>query len=785
MAISPALNLNQNVPPDPNAANHAGSPPATGPGGERPDDILTIRNRITGLTRQIARSSYSPVPTDEVVNAQPNPARSDLQPAASTTPTAPQPAAGLPGDPGANNGSGTPLTQGAAVGNAAGLTTDGKTPATGPWIRITPHDGVHGDELGTDVVRYDSQLGQAARANNKPFEWIQAHTDSYGHEVPPDLNVSDQFQNLVSKQGYRVVSVDYLAPGQPDNPFKMPAYHATMMTPTGATGVFTFTSNQRTDARPEDSTQRAPFMQMTGTPDKFTGGSTEQQAALEAAQAREADARTALAAAQTPGAQQDAAQKALENAERQKNLIAYGTAVTNKDIQGQFLTAAQTVNTGVNSQVAAAGANNQAYNSALQYYRDQGNDEATAQRLAQDYAVNQAHIDNDNNTLVANAGKSVLDNATAVRAQDVSLDNTRLQAAGQNVKDSAGWAANINDYLPHGSHSGGDAFAAMLGLNELLAKKYGALQDYAHPEVPVGLAGLANTPVTRLGQLPSTDEINATRQNMITNMGLDGRPQPPGAPNIQVPQANPVGVKAGVNPSTAITPPGPPPAIVKPPVPGSTPSTPAEDNSKNGPDDLLTLKDQQGNVVPVMRDVYELHPEMYQTKAENGQPAYTVANAQANPYRGTQYRPDDILTLNDGRTMSRYDWDNKLKRDPQFNVVNTEANPARTAGTPTAPGQDTPPTRSAPTTLDPTVPKPSDAALESRAQNPQPTSLVYQPTTQLDTSPGVGVQATNNLVAQAPPQRRPIDTFGDGLMDNPQAIESLFDINNDPRQYFQ
>lgn len=744
----------------------------------------------TKVTRSWTRAQYDNIgyanmPNARLINAQPNPQRPDIrqaqqQPAASQAPAAQpdQPQQGLPGSGSIpdQNSQGTPLTQGSNPGNVAGLTTDGKTPASGPWIRITPHDATHGDQLGTDIVRYDSQLGVAARQNNKPIEWIQQYNDSYGHPVPDDLNVSDQFQDLIKRQGYKVVSVDYLAPNTTNNPFAFPAYHATMQTPTGATGVFTFTSNTRTDTRPEDNTQRAPYMQLTGTPDKFEGGSTAQAAALQDAEAKENQARAALQAAQTSGVNTDNETKALELAEKQKNLIAYGTAVTNKDIQGQLLTAAQTVNTGVQSQVAAAGANNQSYNSALQYYRDQGNDEATAQRLAQDWYVNQAHIDNDNNTLVSNAGKSVLDNATAVRAQDVSLDNTRLNAATQGLDNAGKFALGINDYLKPGSTQGGAALAAMMGLQGLLAQKYGALQDYAHPDVPVGISGLANTPVTRLGQLPSLTDVEGQSQGMATGWGSDSRPQPPGAPNIQVPQAQAVGVKAGVNPSTAIT----PPAIVKPPQPGqaATPGQPAQDNSKNSPDDLLTLKDAQGNQVNVMRDVYEMHPDLYNPQA------YSVVNAQANPYRGSQYRPDDILTLQQGdtqKTVKRDEWDNQLKRDPSWQVVNTEANPLRNANS-TTPGQDTGP--AAPTTLNPSIPKPSDAATESNAQPQrpqQPPSLAYVPTNQLDTSPSIGVQTTNNLLAQQQPQRQ--DPFSDRLFNDPAAIYGLFDQDSDPSQY--
>lgn len=125
----------------------------------------------------------------------------------------------------------------------------------------------------------------------------------------------------------------------------------------------------------------------------------------------------------------------------------------------------------------------------------------------------------------AEAGRTVLNEQTAQRGQDVSLSTNRLNNATTQFGTAAQTALALNPYLKKGSDLGGKVLLGLIELGRRSAQQFGGLNDIPRTEIPVALQGLANNPPWATGQ---------TAQPTTPTGG------PPASGNIRLPAMAPV-----------------------------------------------------------------------------------------------------------------------------------------------------------------------------------------------------------------------------------------------------
>ena len=694
--------------------------PTPAPGGlnnERPDDIITIRHR-SGTVQQVTRAQWlangGGATTDAtgqwtVVHAQPATVTAPAQPAVATTPTG---APVLTTQPTPVEQQGSPNAQASQQPGLQG---------TGPWVRIS----AAGNILGEHIVRADSPVAQQARVSGiRPTPALVDLTTTPvvpgipPAQIPNELSLSPNFDaahRYISQSGpAQIVAYEAVGVQGEDAGQMVQGHKVKWRLPNGVEQTFTFR-------------QSGDQMIVAGAPETDISGYTSPNKAL--AEKAEAEYKAALAEKARLEAQQIPGQiesQALKNAKERADAAerAFNTSINlgnrthaealedRKTEAGIALTRAQADAVAPNVQVAQQGAQNQTYQNVLQYFRDQGHDEAKAVELTLQYFNNRANVDNQNNTLAVSAARAQVDAQTSANTQRVSLANNRLNASNSGFSDDARSAMDLNQYLKPGSTKGADAFMAMQALRYANARKYGAFDvndadlRYDPTKLPSGITAFANPSNPSFTPYPTWDEMNQASDGMRGRV-VQNRPAPSGFTPMPIQTAPPTTVQrtttAGV-PAQAAGAPRPTVAQPAPAQAGRAASVvqpkPADGNER--PDDVLTVVGQQGTAELMTRADYErkraagqLPTDVVVKNAESGEgyvraadgrivPRVQSSAATAPRAAGGNERPDDVLTIYsqyDGveKQISRSEWEEQLQhhphlRDPAvYNVTNAES----------------------------------------------------------------------------------------------------------------
>ena len=576
------------------------------------------------------------------------------QPAASAPAQSAAPAGGTPPPQPSlgNNPIAPPLAESGGPGAQA---TDRQGLGPGQWVRIGT-----GDQVGVDIVQAGSPAAQAAiNQGVRPVPVLTGLRTVHGVGLDDHLTTSGMFDaaNRSMGNGAQIIAAEAAGvPGENSSELT-PGYKVTWRMANGAEQTFTF----RRSATGTWAIAGAPETNLQGV-------TTPEKAALERAQAQYQQAAAAHQQAQTAHtrgqiAKQDLdnAKTAADNAERAWNTAMGRGNVTHDDwVKQQETTArtgllgAQTQQTEVQTQVAVTGAQNQTYNNVLQYYRDQGHDEAKAVELTLQYFNNLANTNNTNNTLALNAAKAQVDAETAANTQRVSLANNRLSQSNQGFSDDARQAMDLNQYLKPGSEKGVDALRALQAMRYHTAKKYGAFDvndtdlRYDPSKIPSGIAAFANPSNPSFTSYPTWDEMHAARSGMRAAIMPNERSTPPDhTGRIQVPPK-----PAGPPPPTPQTP-ARPAASAAP----SAQATPQNPNRPPTPTRVAAIPvttelpvQAQGprpTINPITGEPTGLNPLPEEARGPN--PAINPITGEPTglaplPNRSSTERPDDVLT---------------------------------------------------------------------------------------------------------------------------------------------
>lgn len=427
----------------------------------------------------------------------------------------------------------------------AGLTTDGSTPATGPWIRVSPYGSAqHGDQLGVDIVRYDSQAGREYRqkVGEQTASGQILRTEFYvnngsGYKLPDALTTTERFQAMTRVFGGDVI--DFTQATNTENGQPVDGYTVKFRMPNGIVQEVKFSKSSRTRA---DNTS-ADYFEVTDMPaPNLDGYSGPDKQALQAAQQRLAEAQAAHQRASAAGQDLKNVNDALDNAEKEFNTLRGIGNVTNKDVlsmqqtaAGTALTQAQAAAVPANVQVAQQGAVNQTYQQVLQYFKDIYGDNAKALEMAMTFYNNHANVDANNNRLAVDAARAWVDAETAANTQRVSLANQRLGQANQSFSDDVKSSMDMNQYLEPGSDKGFKAFMAMQAIRDARARKQGAFDvndkdlvfDPAK-RLPNGIRAFANPSNPSFATYPDLQSMRDEGTSIATGLSAGERPKPPG-----------------------------------------------------------------------------------------------------------------------------------------------------------------------------------------------------------------------------------------------------------------
>lgn len=516
----------------------------------------------------------------------------EATPAAPATPPA-QPAAPVPAGPP------TLVTQPTEISQQGGANVQaGQQPGlqgNGPWVRISNA----GNVLGEHIVRADSPLAQQAQASGiRPqpvlvgLKTTPVIAGVPPAQIPDELSTAPNFdaayRYISQASGGQARIIAYESVGvQGENSGQQVAGHKVVFRlPNGAEQTYTFR-------------QQGDDMVVVGAPEtNLSGVTTPEKANLEKAQAAyqaAAAEKIRLESQQIPGQVEsqelknakeraDAAERAFNTAMGLGNRTHAEALDDRKTEAGIALTQAQTGAVAVQNNVAQAGAQNQTYQNVLQYFRDQGFDEAKSVELTLQYFNNRANVDNSNNTLAVSAARAQVDAQTSANTQRVSLANNRLNASNTGFSDDAKTAMDLNQYLKPGSEKGAEALMALQAMRYANARKYGAFDvndtdlRYDESKLPSGIRAFANPSAPSFTAYPSWDEMNAASNGMRSRLQPNGeRPTPPGFTPITPtgPSSTTPRTAAAPPPGAARTPPGtPPPPNPYKPGPPSTPPNP-------------------------------------------------------------------------------------------------------------------------------------------------------------------------------------------------------------------
>lgn len=462
-------------------------------------------------------------------------------PSPSPQPAAPSQPASAP-RPSTSNVDKPPAVAGVA---ANGLTTDGSTPATGPWIRVSPYGSAqHGDQLGVDIVRYDSQAGRAYRqkVGEQTASGQILRTEFYvnngsGYKLPDALTTTERFQAMTRVFGGDVI--DFTQATNTENGQPVDGYTVKFRMPNGIVQEVKFSKSSRNRA----DGSSADYFEVTDMPaPNLDGYSGPDKQALQAAQQRLAEAQAAHQRASAAGQDLKNVNDALDNAEKEFNVLRGIGNVTNKDVlsmqqtaAGTALTQAQAAAVPANVQVAQQGAVNQTYQQVLQYFKDIYGDNSKALEMAMTFYNNHANVDANNNRLAVDAARAWVDAETAANTQRVSLANQRLGQANQSFSDDVKSSMDMNQYMEPGSDKGFKAFMAMQAIRDARARKQGAFdvndKDLVFDptkRLPNGIRAFANPSNPSFATYPDLQSMRDEGTSIATGLSAGERPKPPG-----------------------------------------------------------------------------------------------------------------------------------------------------------------------------------------------------------------------------------------------------------------
>lgn len=299
------------------------------------------------------------------------------------------------------------------------------------------------------------------------------------------------------------------------------------------------------------------------------------------------------------------------------------------------------------------------------------------------------------NVAVAEAGVLQRERESNLNAQ-VNLATTRLKSENDNFTTALKFATDLNDKLPAGSPLGGQAFAAMLGMQMIAAHRSG-IYDIKPPGTPVADAAARPAPTTPpvLANIGNRAAVEAQRQEVA-------------AQTAQVAQQRsaPSGDAQVGNPNVA-------------PKPAARPTPAALAAASPGSEDALLQQNQVAAAAAdsaLSRSGESVAPGAPSPMDANGQPTVfspvpppftPPASARSGAQGGAptpqtadgNESPDDILTVAElgpdgqrtGRTVqvTRSEYSTSLANDPSQAtttvVDNAVPNPSRSAAPPSTP----------------------------------------------------------------------------------------------------
>src|SRR5581483_6522721 len=169
---------------------------------------------------------------------------------------------------------------------------------------------------------------------------------------------------------------------------------------------------------------------------------------------------------------------------------------------------------------------------------------------------------------------------------NVNLAQTKLQTGMSGLQNALAFVSELNGKLPPGSNLGGEAFAALLGLQMLTAKRSGIYDIQVPPAGTAAREQLTNNAnqatattdqqVARLTDPGNHEAVSAQRQEVAVATADAAQPEPPAEGAAPAPVFRPPPPVPGQTPQPTTAPvPAAPASPAAPAAPSSAPPTPA------------------------------------------------------------------------------------------------------------------------------------------------------------------------------------------------------------------